>query len=318
MATNDYKKLNTNVTEVYNHQLTNQLETNLKTYLDWGLLEVGGFNNVTSVSSGAYGGSFDTLRPVDDEAYVDGQVWETARKDWVWETGLTYSESPITISGVYIASTLYTTGDATYAHHYNYPLGRVVFDTAISTASVVELNYSYRDVQVYVADDVSWWDELQYDSMRIDDDTFDDFGSGNWQILSNHRVQMPAVIIEAAARRSFKPYEMGTVGNYVYQDVLFHIVSQNRWWRNQLMDIISLEKDRTIWLYDFNSIETVTGWPLDYEGMTLANPNMYPTLVDTYPFKKARFYNVSVTELDSIHTNLHRGTVRVTFEIVMA
>ena len=80
--------------------------------------------------------------------------------------------SPIEISGVYIDSTLQATGDATYGHHYNYPLGRVVFDTAIPTTSTVQLEYSYRNVQTYIADQAPWWDELQYNSMRVDDSTF--------------------------------------------------------------------------------------------------------------------------------------------------
>jgi hypothetical protein len=60
--------------------------------------------------------------------------------------------------------TTYGTGDATYAHHYNYPLGRVVFDTAVSTTSAVKLEYSYRNVQTYIADQAPWWDEIQQES----------------------------------------------------------------------------------------------------------------------------------------------------------
>lgn len=318
MALNPYTRLNKHVTQAGDTLLTSQLESNIKTYLDWGLLEIGGFFNVSDASSGIYGGSFNTLRRVDDPNYTAGQVWETARKDWVWETGTTYSSSPINISGVYVDGILYGTGHATYGHHYNYPLGRVVFDSAISTSATVRVNHSYRNVQVYIADQAPWWDELQYDSFRVDDSTFDSVGSGNWQILSNHRVQLPSVVIEAVPRRSFRPYEMGTVGNYVYQDVLFHILAESRWWRNQLVDIISLEKDRTIKLYDNNSIADITGYPLDFRGMRLTDPLMYPNMVDDHFWKNARFFNVSVTEMDAINSRLFRGTVRATMEIIMA
>lgn len=318
MAGNDYKRLNKHVTHIGDTLLTSQLESNLKSYFDWGLLEVGAFTNVSGSTSGAYGGAFNSLRRVDDPAYTDGQVWESARKDWVWESGLTYAHQPINISGVYVGGTLYTTGDATYGHHYNYPLGRIVFDTAIATTSTVRLNHSYRNVQTYVADQAPWWDELQYDSFRVDDATFSSVGSGNWQLLANHRVQLPAIVIEAVPRRSFRPYEMGTVGNYVYQDVLFHILAESRWWRNQLVDVVSLEKDRTIWLYDNNSIADVTGYPLDFRGMTVTNPTMYPTFVDDFRFKRARIFNSSVTEMRSPNSRLYVGTVRSTFEIIMA
>ena len=318
MAVSDYTRLNKHVTQIGKTLLTSQIESNLKTYLDWGLLGVGGFSNVSIPTSGAYGGTFDKLRLVDDPSYTLGQVWEGPRKDWVWETGVNYDTQPVDLSGVFVGGTLYGTGDATYGHHYNYPLGRVVFDSAIAENSVVQINYAYRNVQTYIADQAPWWDEIQYDSLRVDDPTIYDVGSGNWQILSNHRVQLPAIVVEAVPRRTFRPYEMGTVGNFVYQDVLFHILSESRWWRNQLIDVISLEKDRTIWLYDNNEVANVTGYPLDFRGMRVDDALMYPTLVDSYRFKMARFYNMTVTEMSSPNSRFHRGTVRATFEVVMS
>jgi len=318
MASNDYTRLNKHVTHIGQTLLMSQIESNLKTYIDWGLLEVGSFFNIERPTSGAYGGNYATLKPVDDPSYNDGQVWRSARKDWVWETGISYSSQPIDISGVYIGGNFYGTGDATYGHHYNYPLGTVVFDNSVPVTSTVEMEYSYRQVQTYVADQAPWWDELQYDSFRVDDPTFDQAGSGNWQILANNRVQMPAIIIEAVPRRTFKPYQQGSVSHFVYQDVLFHVLAEDRWWRNQLVDIISFEKDRTIWLYDNNLIANVTGYPLDYRGMRVSDALMYPDLVESYRYKMARFYNSVVTEMESPTPRLHRGTIRATLEVVMA
>ena len=76
------------VDHVGENLLVNQMESTLKTYLDWGLLSIGGWTNIESPTSGAFGGNFATLRAVSDPAYTDGQVWESARKDWVWETGM--------------------------------------------------------------------------------------------------------------------------------------------------------------------------------------------------------------------------------------
>ena len=318
MAVNSYTRLNKHVSQVGETLLTSQIESNMKSYLDWGLLGIGSFSNVSIPTSGAFGGTFDKLRLVDDPSYSQGQIWEAARKDWVWETGVYYDTQPVQMSGVTVNGTFYGTGDATYGHHYNYPLGRVVFNSAIPENSNVQLNYSYRNVQTYIADQAPSWDEIQYGSLRVDDSTLYDSGSGNWQILANNRVQLPAVVIEATSRRQFRPYEMGTVGNFVYTDVLFHIISESRWWRNQLVDIISLEKDRSIWLYDNNLVASATGYPLDYRGMVLPDAPMYPNLVEAYRFKMARFYGMNVTEMQSPTARLHRGTVRATFEIVMA
>ena len=71
------------VAEVGNSLLNSELESNLKWYIDWGMLGIGGWTDVTIPTSGAWGGTFDRLRPVQDPAYTDGQVWESSRKDWV-------------------------------------------------------------------------------------------------------------------------------------------------------------------------------------------------------------------------------------------
>ena len=264
------------VSQVGNTLLNSELESNLKSFIDWGMLGIGGWFNVSLSTYGGWGGTFDRMRPVDDPSYTLGQVWETPRKDRVWESQTpNVGGDPISISGVWIDSSLKGTGDATYGHHYNYPLGRVVFDSAIPTSSTVQIEHSYRNVQVYIADQAPWWDELQYNSMRVDDTTFDQIGSGNWNILANHRVQMPAVGIEAVPKRTFQPYELGAKSNFVTQDVLFHILAESRWWRNQLVDIISIQKDKTLMLYDSDKIADYNAFPLDYRGSVVNSANHY-------------------------------------------
>jgi len=312
------------VSQVGNTLLNSELESNLKSFIDWGMLGIGGWFNVKVPTAGAWGGTFDQLRVVDDPSYTLGQVWESARKDWVWETGTPYTTaSPINISGVYIngdTTTVKATGDATYGHHYNYPLGRVVFDTAIPTTSTVQLEYSYRNVQTYIADQAPWWDELQYNSMRVDDSTFSQISSGNWGILANHRVQMPAVVIEAVPRRNYQPYELGNSNNLITQDVVFHIVAESRWWRNQLVDIISLQKDTTLMLYDSDKLAGAGAFPLDYRGMAVAPQYTYSGIVNTsaYQFTSARITDMGVTEMESYNSRLYEGTVRASFEVIFA
>jgi len=303
---------------------TSEIESNLKWYMDWGLAGIGGWTDIDKPTSGAFGGDFSTLRPVQDPSYTDGQVWESARKDWVWETGNLYSDdgtdySATQISGVYVSDTLYPTGHGTYGHHYDYPNGRVIFDTAITTTADVQLEYSYRNVQVYIADQAPWWDELQYDSLRVDDSSYDVAGSGAWGILANNRVQMPAIVIESVPRRRFSPYQLGDTSQFVRQDVLFHIVAESRWWRNQLLDIVSLQKDEQVWLYNSNTVASSGAFPLDYRGMAVANPNNYDDIVEntSYRYLLAKIADISVSEMESYNSRLHEATVRATFEVIM-
>ncbi len=312
------------VSNVGDTLFTSELESNLKWYMDWGLLGIGAWTDIDKPTSGVYGGDFSDLRPVQDPAYNNGEVWESARKDWVWETGTLYSDKSVDysatqISGVYINGSLKGTGDATYGHHYDYPNGRVVFDTAIPTTSTVELEYSYRNVQTYIADQAPWWDELQYDSLRVDDSSYNVAGSGSWGILANHRVQMPAIVIEAVSRRRMSPYQMGDTSQFIRQDVLFHIIAESRWWRNQLVDIVSLQKDSQVWLYNSNTVASSGAFPLDFRGMTIANPNNYDDIVtdENYRYLLARMVDMNVTEMQSYNSRLHEATVRATFEVVI-
>ena len=319
MACEPYTKFN-KVSHIGNTLLSSEIENNMKWFLDWAFLGIGGWSNVTMPTSGAFGGTFDTLRLVNDPSYSNGQVWEGARKDWVWETGSSYEGyDPIQISGVYVNGVLKGTGDAPYGHHYNYPLGRVVFDNPISTTDTVKVEYSYRNVQVYVADEAPWWDELQYNSLRVDDTYYSSTGSGSWGILANHRVQMPAIVLETVPRRRFKPYQLGDTSQFVQQDIVFHIVGENRWWRNQLVDILSYQIDSQLWLFKTDTLIGSGAYPLDYRGMKVSSPLNYDDVVNTpqYRYLLARMTNMSITEMESYDARLHEGTVRATLEVVL-
>ena len=324
MAIRDYTKLK-GVTDVGDSLFMTILENNLKAFIDWGLLGVGAWFDAKIPASGAYGGTFHTLRRVDDPAYDTGQVWETPRKDLVWETGVSYQDAtgvqPIQISGVYIDGTLYSADDATYGHYIDYPMGRVVFDSAISTSSTVTLEHSYRWLQTYVADKAPWWQELQYRSFRVDSSHVTQTGSGDWSIGGHHRVQLPAIVIEAVPRRYSQGYELGSANLRTYQDVLFHVLAESKWQRNQLVDILSMQKDKSIYLFDTNKVAESGAYPLDYRGSVVDNPLMYPDLITQAPsgyrWRTCRFTDATLSEVESPHQNLHEGVVRTTFEVVV-
>ena len=136
--------------------------------------------------------------------------------------------------------------------------------------------------------------------------------------MANHRVQMPAIVVEAVPRRTFKPYQMGDTSQFVKQDVLFHIVAESRWWRNQIVDVISLQQNKTLQLYDTDKIANANIFPLDFRGMVVSPSSTYEALVNDkgYQFKACKVVGMGVTELQSYNTRLHEGTVRATLELV--
>lgn len=302
-----------NIFNINNDLLLNILESNLKHYLDWSFLNIGAWFDVRISNQTIYGSNpHYKLLPVEDPSYNDGQVWQAIRKDWVWETNIVYNESsPIAIGDIYInGSPIYT------GFTIDYPNGRVLFDNAISTSSIVSLEYSYRFVQVYRANDAPWFNLLQYNSFKTDSLDIKQTDQGDWSIGNFHRVQMPCIIIESVPRSRSMPYELGSGGLVLEQDIVMYIFAENKNDRNKLLDIIRVQQDGVIYLYDTNKVAQEDNYPLDYNGSIKDGALMYPNLVENYSWRKCWFKNINLIELSSEHPNLHSGAARITAEII--
>lgn len=305
-----------NINNIAEDLLLNMLESNFKTYLDWAFLNIGGWFDVTTTSSGIYGTNIHAkLLVTEDPAYNDGEVWQGIRKDWVWETGVVFSSgSPTNISGIYIDNVFnpYSSGDFII----DYPNGRIILDTAIDTDSQVKLNYSYRYVQTYRANDSPWFNVLQFATYETNNPDITRSSDGDWSIGGQHRIQMPAIVIESLARSRSRPYEIGNNNLIIEQDIAFHILAENKNDRNKLLDILRLQQDSVIVLYDTNAIAQNDLYPLDYNGNRKNSPLMYPDMVSQYRWRKCWIKNVNLFDIDSPHPYLHRGLVRATVEII--
>jgi hypothetical protein len=306
--------------------LTQQLQDNLVEFFSWGIIDKGGFFNVNIPAVGLYGGNKHQLRLVDDPNYTAGQVWEGYRNNWVWESGLSTATQPIAISGVHVDGNFHpATGVGTYAHHIDYPNGRIVFDSAIPTTSTVTAEYSYKWVKVTAANATPWFREVQYRAARLESSQFSNTGSGDWDQLGQTRLQLPAIGIEIVPRRSFKPLELGGISQWVYTDVLFHILAEDEHTRNKLVDIVSLQSEKTIYMFDIDKIATSGRFPLDYRGMlsdksVASGALTYPSLVTVsgYRDKELRFESTTIQQMDAISPSLHLGTVRGTTEVILS
>ena len=312
-------------TKLGDSTLVNDIKENVISFFDWGLLKKDNFINVSIPSSGVYGGNEHQLRLVDDPRYTAGQVWEGFRSNWVWESGVTGTDgAPLVssnnanpgVSGVYVNSTFYpVTATGTYAHHVNHPEGRVVFDAAIPTTSTVTCEYSYKYVNVTQSNGLPWFKEIHRRSERVDNSQFITT-SGDWSQLSQNRYQLPAIGIEITNNRSFKNYQLGG-GSYVNTDVLFHCVSEDPYMRDSLLDVVSLQREVYIQLYDLNAIADADAFPLNHNGVPASGALRYSDIITQYPFKTLRIFD---TKFDSVYTlspNLYVGTVKCSTEVIL-
>ena len=79
MSCHNYTTFN-NVESIGNKLVLEQLEDNLKSFLDWGFLNIGGFVNVNIPTTGINSNSLHTLKQTNDPGFVAGRVWQTTHK----------------------------------------------------------------------------------------------------------------------------------------------------------------------------------------------------------------------------------------------
>lgn len=260
---------------------SNQLSYNIRSFLDWSFLGIGGFSNVDVTPLGYTGPDQSRLRRVDDPYNPFGCTYESFRSNWVYESGVTYGILPNMYSGVYINNQFYpqdTSG--TYAHQVNYPLGRITFNTALSGNNLVQCGYSFKQVKVTTAE-IPWARTIMADSLQINNPQFLQEGSGVWNVLSENRVQLPVIVIDPTTEVNFTGLELGG-GQYRSQSVMLYVFTENPAERNNLMDILLNQSEKTILMYDLNKVVADNKLPLDFNGSIQPSGYMYPDLVNNY------------------------------------
>jgi len=303
--------------------LNNEIQDNMVEFFDWALLKKGNYFNVTLGETAPNGYDYSKLRLSSDERFTAGTCWEGVRNNWVWQSGVNYSPAPLVgtnntkpgISGVYVDDTFYpttTTGD--YAHHVDYFNGRVLFDSPIPTGSKVQVEHSYKWINIVYANSVPWLREVQYRSYDINGEFFQ-AAKGDWDMPPEARLQLPAIAIEIVPRRTITGYQLGG-GSYVDTDVLFHCLAEDEMTRNKLVDIVSLQNDKTFYAFDSNSIAASGDFPLDYKGSPVSGAMNFEELVLKHYGPDIRLKNSSVQGMDVINSNFCAGIVKLTAEVI--
>lgn len=294
-----------------------QISNNVVQFFNWGLLNKGGFYNISIPTSGAWGGDFSRLRPVTDPRYTNGQLWESSKKSWVWESGLSYGTQPIQVSGVWVNGNFQPlSGVGTYQHKANYELGQVLFDSAISVSSVVQCEFSYRAVP-FVLVDTPWFLRMLKSSDRIDSNDYLSVSSGNFKTLAQHRLPLPAVGVEVIPNGTAVGKQIGG-GQIFEQSVLFHVVAETSYERNHITDVIRLQSEKKIRMFDINDAP----FPLNMDGSIASSAMTYPDLVrgvdqSGFYYKDLRFVDIDSIEVNEYNTELFSAVVRATVETHM-
>jgi hypothetical protein len=309
------KNLFNNITNINEAYTISSLEDNIKMFIDYAFLQIGSFVNVTRESQDINENKGPHKLNYVNDPSLPNRVWESQRKDWVYETEVSYNGlSPIDISGIYINNIFVPLSDTgPYSYRLDYPLGRVVFNNEIDISLSVEMEYSYRYIQTLKSSNTPWMVELQkysYDSSK-----FQFFGDSF--MTGNHRIQLPCIVIELAPRTILSPYELGSIKNYITQDLLFHILTENKNRSLSICDLLLAQKDNTFNLYDINKIINNNISDLDAFGQKNDSRVPYNQLLDIGGYLKNQciIKNTTITGMSLINSELHSAVARWSVEI---
>lgn len=316
MSNQHYLQLNDEVTHWMEDTSGENLEYGVIDFYKWAFLEAGAYQTITRspAVSGVFGGNKYRLSYTPVEGLTSGKVWQGYRSDWVWESGVSFSPPPTSVS-VYVNNVLQASG-----YYVDYPKGRVVFSNAIASGSTVEANFTHRTVSFVPASE-PWFRELMFNSQDIErEDFLTNTAGGNWNQQPGIRQQMPVVGVEVIGTRNYKPYQLGG-GQWQYKDILYYIYAESKTERDKLRDIIANQNDKVIWLYDRWLMKQSPMWPftLDYRGSPITGYWTYPSLVQEnngFRYLNARFMNTQAYNQDTGNGWLYSAVVRTTAELI--
>jgi hypothetical protein len=309
--------------KVQDSTLNNEIQDNMVEFFDWALLKKGNYFNVTVGETAPNGYDYSKLRLSSDERFTTGTCWEGVRGNWVWQSGVDSSPAPLVgtndakpgISGIYVDDTFYpSTTTGAYAHQVDYFNGRVLFDSPVATGSKIQVEHSYKWINVVYANSVPWLREVQYRSYDVNGE-FLQSAKGDWDMPPEARLQLPAIAIEIVPRRTIAGFQLGG-GSFVNTDVLFHCLAEDEMTRNKLVDIVSLQNDKTFYTFNSNSVAGSGDFPLNYDGSPVSGAMNYEEIVLKHYGPNIRLKNSSVQGMDVINSNFCAGIVKLTAEVI--
>lgn len=237
----------------YDYSITPVLEQNVKSWLEYGLIELGAYT-VVKLNNNA--SNYSTLKRVYDSSYGgSGRVYEGFGPSWIWESGVSTPNGYDQIfqpSGVYINNIFYSSSTSgAYAHKVDYKNGRIIFNSSIPSSSVVKCEYCFRDIEIYLASDTRWRRAVsRYKENYQNIQTFNP--SGLASVMKENRLWDNCVILEANDRMKAVGLQLGG-GQIVDYNITYNIFSNSPFISKTLTDTISDQQEKVLTIYNINT-----------------------------------------------------------------
>lgn len=306
------------ITNPSESQLSTIIGKSLVMFFDWGFVDAGAFNSVSIGGTDIRGSDRSRLKLVHDPNYTQGQVWQTFHNNLVYESGTTVG-SPVQISGLFIGSTFHSALSGTYT--IDYPNGRVIFNTAIPTGSVVKMAYSYKNFTIVESQDVPYLRDMQGNWNDLTGRQYNQAASGEWSVNGERRLQLPVIAFEASVVSDRAPYELGSYKNRVEDVTKVHVFAESDTEAKNITDIIADQYPRTIFLLDIDRIAKSGDYPIGYDGSKNSRLKTYPQLVGTdqntmYRLKRIDILDSQITASQWLGPECYYRVTRLKSEII--
>jgi hypothetical protein len=232
------------------------LKSNILYWMNDMFLRNGLYENVSAGETDFNTNDISLMNPVvNHPTYADGRMFQSSFKNWVYEPGITSSESgvasPIVASGVTVDGTFYNqaTTSGTYAHFIDFPNGAAVFNSPLPGSPVVQGTFSYKMVHVENAGKVN----NENKQMIIETQNKDNPQQSGVIIYPEERAYtLPAVFIDFQKRNSL-PYELGTKKPIKQFLGVFHIWSHDDFVLDIVEDLLADSQRDVLLGIDFNT-----------------------------------------------------------------
>lgn len=277
----------------------NRVYTNMKLFLDNKLVERGWYDNVASGETDWHGNNQsqvlpvqnDSLYPVDSGTTV--HVWQGYRRNWVSESGMQPFTSGLTdptiprgvyVDGVYSASKAFGGGDGVAIDFRN---GRVILEAGATASQTVEVPHSYKEV---------WVDTISRDMITTQITSLDNTRRVIVNNVPSGEIgQLPMILLEIGAQDSPRGRQLGG-GQILLPSIFCHVITNNRWDKDELIDFLQQRKDETIQMVDMDVVPA----QFTYEGDFATGWITYRNLIANYKDKDAFIKSVELIQNDDI------------------
>lgn len=290
------------------------IKSNLQYWMYNRLLQNGHYTNVAAGEVDFYGNDISNLVAISDHPrYADGRVFQSAFKNWTYESGVVPYETgispPTVASGVTVDGTFYpasTTG--TYAHFIDFENGTVVFDSPLVGSPVVQADFSYKTVAVLMSNNKGNENiDLIIESVLKDNPP--QTGVVAYPEM-NYQNVLPIIWIDFLSRDT-EAYELGTRDGIKVFGGVFHLWSRDDMMHDMLEEFLADMQREVIIGVDFNTAPH----PLVQNGSINPDYSTFATYANVWsPFHWRKIYlETSSPKRDKSLFEIERS--RVSFEI---